>query len=166
MKTIRTICTLAIWVASTSFAFSQTVTETIAVSGNCGMCKSRIEKAAKEAGATEATWSKDTKQLTVSFASGVTTAAKIQQKVAEVGHDNAAYQATDADYAKLPTCCKYERAATAAAAPAKSACCKKGEGEKEGKCSKEDKGEKKECCSKDAKSAKDSKSASCCSKKS
>lgn len=166
MKTIRFFFTLALFAASTSLTLAQTITETFAVSGNCGMCKNRIEKAAKGAGAAEATWNKDTKELTVSFAAGATSVAKIQQKVAEVGHDNASFQATDATYAKLPPCCKYERAA-AAAAPAAGSCCQKGEGGKEGKCgkddkcSKDDKGDKKGCCDKDEKSCKDKKGASC-----
>ena len=166
MKTIRFFFTLAIFAATISLVSAQTVTESLTVSGNCGMCKSRIEKAAKEAGATEASWDKDTKQLKVSFASGTTSVAKIQQKVAEVGHDNGGFQATDAAYEKLPPCCKYERAA-ATAAPAAGSCCKKGEAGKEGKCGKDDKCSKDgktgkgEQCDKDAKSGKEGKSASC-----
>ncbi|MFM7671247.1 MAG: heavy-metal-associated domain-containing protein [Bacteroidota bacterium] len=98
---------------------------TFQVSGNCGMCKSRIEKAAKEAGATDADWNMDSKQLAVQFPSG-TTLASIQQKVAAVGHDNAGARAKDDVYNKLHGCCKYDRTA-AAPASEKAACCAAGE---------------------------------------
>lgn len=131
MKAIRLFFTLTFILASASFALAQTVTETFAVSGNCGMCKSRIEKAAKEAGATEASWDQNKKSLTVSFSADATSVAKIQQKVAEVGHDNAGFRATDEVYAKLHGCCKYERENTAAT---EGNCCKEGKCGKNGKC--------------------------------
>ena len=47
-------------------ANAQTATK-LKVSGNCGMCKSSIEKAAKTAGATTANWDMDAKLLTLMF---------------------------------------------------------------------------------------------------
>lgn len=96
------------------------------VLGNCGMCKSRIEKAAKEAGATNASWNEETKQLKVSFTSNTSVEA-IQKKVAAVGHDNAGAKASDEVYNKLHGCCQYERNAKAAPAAEKESCCKEGE---------------------------------------
>lgn len=97
-----------------SLSFAQTKTETFNVSGNCGMCKTKIEKAAKDAGASAASWDVDAKQLTVTYKSSTTNAAKIQQKVAEVGYDNAGFKATAEAYNKLHGCCKYERETAAA----------------------------------------------------
>lgn len=96
------------------------------VSGNCGMCKSRIEKAAKEAGAAKAIWNEDSKQLNVSFASNTSVEA-IQKKIAAVGHDNAGAKASDEVYNKLHGCCQYERSTAAAQATDKAPCCKAGE---------------------------------------
>jgi periplasmic mercuric ion binding protein len=84
-------------------------TETFDVSGNCGMCKSNIEKAAKAAGASYAVWNETSKKLTVKYAKNTST-AKIQQKVAEAGYDNAGAKASDEAYNKLHACCQYERA--------------------------------------------------------
>jgi mercuric ion binding protein len=42
-------------------------TEKIKVSGNCGMCKERIESTAKVEGVTKADWDKDTKLLTLVY---------------------------------------------------------------------------------------------------
>jgi len=52
-----------------AFVFStnaQTTTK-LKVSGNCGMCKSSIEKAATSAGAKTANWDMDAKLLTLIF---------------------------------------------------------------------------------------------------
>lgn len=85
--------------------------ETFKVWGNCGMCKSTIEKAAKEAGATTAVWNKATKMLKVAYAERVTTNAKIQEKIAAAGYDTKDFTAPDAAYNELPECCQYERKA-------------------------------------------------------
>lgn len=90
-------------------AAAQEVTDSCKVYGNCGMCRQRIEKAAKQAGATTAAWDKTTGILTVSFPSGKRSLDAIQKKVAEVGHDTDAYTAKDKVYNKLPMCCLYER---------------------------------------------------------
>lgn len=140
MKTVRIFSFLTILMAITSFTFAQATTETFSVSGNCGMCKNNIEKAAKAAGAAEATWNKDTKELTVKYTSSITNAAKIQQSIAAAGYDNVGFKTTEEAYNKLHACCKYER--TAATEKASMDCCK------DGKCSKEGH-DGKDCCKKE-----------------
>lgn len=108
MKTYKSFSILAIFLSLTFFAAAQE-TKTIKVSGVCGMCKSRIEKAAKAAGASSADWSTETKVLTVQFNSASLDLAKIQQAIAAAGHDTEDVKATDKAYDKLPSCCKYER---------------------------------------------------------
>jgi hypothetical protein len=144
MKTYK-IFPIAVCLMLTSvFAAAQSKTETFKVSGNCGMCKTRIEKAAKSVGATEAKWDADTKELTVTFESSLSNAAKIQQKIAEVGHDNNGYTATDDVYNKLPGCCKYERAA--AEKGEKKSCCSDKCEMKDGKCADMAACKEKGCC--------------------
>ena len=46
-------------------AFAQLNNGDFKVSGNCGMYKSKIEKAAKEAGAKDASWDADKQEITV-----------------------------------------------------------------------------------------------------
>jgi copper chaperone CopZ len=118
---------------------AQSKTETFKVSGNCGMCKTKIEKAAKEAGAKEATWDSEKQQVTVTYKTSTTNAAKIQQKIAEVGYDNAGFKATTEAYNKLHGCCKYER--TTASDNAGHSCCSGKE-----KCSKDNHETKLDCC--------------------
>lgn len=88
---------------------AQEVTDSCKVYGNCGMCKQRIEKAAKQVGASAATWDKTNGMLTVTFDAAKTNFEAIQKKIAEVGHDTEKFTAKDKVYDKLPMCCLYER---------------------------------------------------------
>jgi len=85
-------------------------TEKINVYGNCGMCKSRIEKAAKSVeGVSKATWDATENVLTVKYDETRTTVSKIEEAVAKVGHDTDNVKADDKTYNSLPGCCQYER---------------------------------------------------------
>ena len=111
MKTlvkITIIALLAVVFTSNNSAFAANPkTETLKVSGNCDMCKARIEKAAKIDGVTKAEWNKKDKMLTATFDLAKTNIDAIGKKIAEVGHDNDKAKATDAAYNKLHSCCKY-----------------------------------------------------------
>ena len=82
-------------------------TETIKVQGACGMCETRIEKAAKLDGVSKADWDKATKTLTVVYDPSKVTNDDIQKKIASVGHDTEKFKADDKVYDGLPGCCKY-----------------------------------------------------------
>ncbi|KQS93416.1 TonB-dependent receptor [Chryseobacterium sp. Leaf394] len=79
------------------------------VKGNCGSCKARIEKAAKDAGADSAEWNAEKQTVQLQFNDKKTSADKILMKIAEVGHDNERYKTTENVYSKLPSCCLYDR---------------------------------------------------------
>lgn len=79
------------------------------VKGNCGSCKARIEKAAKEAGAGSAEWDAEKQSVTLNFDPSKTSADKILKKIAEAGHDNEKYRSEDSTYKNLPACCLYDR---------------------------------------------------------
>jgi hypothetical protein len=84
-------------------------TENFEVSGNCEMCKARIENAALANHASHAVWAAANRMLTVSFDSTKTTTEDIQKKLAEAGHDAGSFKAPDEVYNKLPACCHYVR---------------------------------------------------------
>jgi len=86
---------------------STSKTETFKVSGNCDMCKTRIEKAAKIEGVTKAEWDKQKKMLTLSYIPSTVSADQVQKKIAAAGHDTGNYRADDKVYNSLPACCKY-----------------------------------------------------------
>ena len=183
MKTFKIFSLFIAGILFSFTSFSQTKKESIKVLGNCGMCETKIEKAAKEAGATSAEWDSDTKMLTVSYSSSTTNAAKIQQAVAGVGYDTRDFRASDEVYNKLHGCCKYDRASVEAkdcCADCKmkdgkcvcdgnckeKGCCKDGKCEKGGACCSSEKKDgmaKADCCAKsDEKSVAHNAGKSCC----
>ncbi|MEE4198679.1 MAG: heavy-metal-associated domain-containing protein [Bacteroidales bacterium] len=87
--------------------------EKFKVYGNCGMCETRIEKAAKAVdGVSVADWDKETKMIEVSFDESKTDVHKIHMAIAKAGHDTEMHKASDEVYKGLPGCCQYERAAS------------------------------------------------------
>jgi len=124
--------------------------ETLKVWGNCGMCKKVIEKSARSAGATTASWNEDTKELKVSYAVNKTNSNKIQQAIAKAGYDTQDFTADNAAYDKLPGCCHYDRktAADAQNPVAKKCCDHEGCGTTKDACKGMECCKDKACCSK------------------
>jgi hypothetical protein len=94
---------------STLQANADISSENIKVWGNCDMSKSKIEKAAKKAGAISADWDLERRNLSVTFLSTKTSSIKIQQNIANAGFDTEGVEASINAYRKLKDCCKYER---------------------------------------------------------
>lgn len=93
-------------------ATSQDKTETIKVSGACGMCKKRIEMAVYGiAGIKSAQWSAQNQALTVSYNPQKTNNEGIQKKVVSIGHDTEKFKAEEKAYKNLPSCCQYREVA-------------------------------------------------------
>lgn len=84
-------------------------TETVKINGNCGMCKTTIEKAGNKKKVAKVDWNNDTKIATLTFDSKTTNEDEILKRIALAGYDNEKFLAPDDAYAKLPECCKYER---------------------------------------------------------
>ncbi len=84
-------------------------TESFKVSGNCDMCKARIEKTVRAEGASNASWDARTQMLKVTYDPSRTSQDALSKKIALAGHDTEKYKAPDDVYAKLPGCCHYER---------------------------------------------------------
>lgn len=120
MKTLNLLFTVLLLVGLSASAAAQkndhsktsassSKTESFKVSGKCGMCKDRIEKTAKEEGASSASWDSKTQLLTVTYDPSKTNKDALCKKIASVGHDTEKYKAPDDVYANLPGCCHYER---------------------------------------------------------
>jgi periplasmic mercuric ion binding protein len=139
MRTLNICAALlfSIFTFNSSFAQTTVKKETIKVWGNCGMCKTTIEKAAKKGGATTAKWDEDSKELKVSYASNKTSSIKIQQAIAKSGYDTQDLTADNKAYDNLHGCCQYDRKG----ASAKTSCCDSE------KCSKDEATcKEKQCC--------------------
>ena len=122
MKTIRVVLTAVIMAAfnvagsaqshdhaKASDAQDSIKTESFKVWGECGMCKSRIEKTVMAEGATDASWDSKTKLLTVRYNPAKTGKEALCKKLAAAGHDTEKFIAPDNIYNSLPGCCHYER---------------------------------------------------------
>lgn len=111
MKTKAIYLTMVIALMSIGTTFGQLKTEKFKVYGNCGMCESRIEKAAKSVdGVSKADWNKETKMIEVSFDATKTDVHKIHMAIAKAGHDTDLHKAKDETYNALPGCCHCDRA--------------------------------------------------------
>ena len=86
---------------------STVITITLKVSGNCDMCKERIETAAKGKGVKQASWDTETKLLTLTYDTLQTRIEKVHARIAEAGHDTDLKKAKNDTYKALPECCLY-----------------------------------------------------------
>ena len=143
MKTLRIFSLITLFLAIANLSIGQKAkTETFKVSGECGMCKKKIEKAAKDAGACFATWNIQTKMLKVTYNVSNTSVPAIQERIAGVGYDTPGYKSSDEAYNKLDACCQYERKTI----KKEMGCCVAGCEMKDGKCKDEATCKAKGCC--------------------
>ncbi len=84
-------------------------TDTVKIYGNCGMCKTKIEKAASQKNVSTAVWNEETGMATITYDATKTSKDDILKKIASVGYDSDAFKATEAAYNKLTGCCQYDR---------------------------------------------------------
>ena len=95
---------------ATTVVFAANKTERFVVKGLCGMCESRIEKAALSVeGVSKADWDRKAQKIEVVFDDEVTQLDAIHKAIAKAGHDTEKHKAKDEVYEKLHGCCKYER---------------------------------------------------------
>lgn len=97
---------MALALSSLSYAQKQVEIE-FQVSGVCGMCETRIEKALDVPGVIMAEWDVETKKAKVAYKTKVISEEQIHQLIANVGHDTDKIKATDEVYANIHGCCKY-----------------------------------------------------------
>ena len=79
------------------------------VRGNCGMCKTTIEKAATNLdGVSSASWNVDQKTIVVSFDSSSMNEMSIHDAIAASGYDTEKVLGNLDAYNSLPGCCQYD----------------------------------------------------------
>jgi len=79
------------------------------VSGNCEMCKDRIEAAAKSVkGVSLAEWDINAKKIHVEY-EATTSLMGIHTAIAKAGHDTDKVKTDDKTYSELPECCLYRK---------------------------------------------------------
>lgn len=85
------------------------ITDSLEVSGNCGMCEKRILGATMVKGVKSAQWNAETQILTIKFDPEKISLDDIEKRIAKVGHDTPNHKASDATYNSLHGCCMYPR---------------------------------------------------------
>jgi len=110
MKNISKLVLLLALFCSIYPAAAQTnpvITVLLKVSGNCEMCKERIETAANGKGVKQVSWDPVTKILTLTYDTLQTRVEKIHSRIAAAGHDTELKKAANDTYKALPECCLY-----------------------------------------------------------
>jgi copper chaperone CopZ len=111
MKTFAALLAASLLMLSSGNAQESKVVEAaFKVSGNCNICKARIEKALKIKEVKFARWDPKSKLATVAYLSPAVSLDSLQHRVAAVGHDTEKFKAPDAVYQDLPECCLYRKA--------------------------------------------------------
>jgi copper chaperone CopZ len=107
MKNLIVICLLILPLTLIS---QKNIKANFEVSGNCEMCKKRIEKAALNVkGLKVANWDIPSNILSIVYNSEKVNLHEIQTTIAKVGHDTPLKKAPDETYFNLPICCIYKR---------------------------------------------------------
>lgn len=110
MMKAKILSLTALFIFGATTVFASVKNEKIKVNGNCGMCKSRIEKAVNSMeGIESATWNKEAQELAVNYDERKTSTMQIQTSIAMAGHDTEMFSAGNKKYAGLPGCCQYDR---------------------------------------------------------
>lgn len=79
------------------------------VRGNCGMCKTTIEKAAKSVdGVAEATWDVDKKSIVIMYDEYKATEKELHKAIAAAGYDTDQATGDKETYKNLPKCCQFD----------------------------------------------------------
>ncbi|WP_175620360.1 DUF3347 domain-containing protein [Chryseobacterium schmidteae] len=84
-------------------------TETVKISGNCDMCKSKIEKSGNVKNVVTVNWDEASKMATLTYDASKTNQQEILKRIANAGYDSESFYAPDDVYTKLPSCCQYKR---------------------------------------------------------
>jgi copper chaperone CopZ len=112
MKSLLYVLALILSTTTLNAQIKNKKTVTVSINGNCGMCKSTIQKAGTLKNKFTTVWNMETKMATITFDGKAIALDSIMQKIAAVGYDNEKFIAPDVVYNKLHGCCKYDRTAT------------------------------------------------------
>jgi len=111
LKKIMMTITLLLSVIVMNAQIKNTKTEIVKIYGNCGMCKTKIEKAGNLKNIAKVDWNEDTKMATLTYDESKTNQDEILKRIALVGYDSEKFLAPADIYSKLPSCCQYDREA-------------------------------------------------------
>ncbi len=114
LKKIMMAITLLLSFTVSNAQIKNIKTETVKIFGNCGMCKTTIEKAGTLKNIAKVDWNKDTKMAILTYDAKKTNQDEILKHIALAGYDSDKFLAPDDTYSKLAGCCQYDREAKVA----------------------------------------------------
>lgn len=76
-------------------------TETVKISGNCDMCKSKIEKSGNVKNVATVNWDESSKMATLTYDASKTNQQEILKRIANAGYDSESFYAPDDVYANF-----------------------------------------------------------------
>ncbi|MBQ9451384.1 MAG: heavy-metal-associated domain-containing protein [Bacteroidales bacterium] len=105
---MKKILLIAATLLLTVAANARVVEKTFTVRGHCGMCKNRIETAAKGVeGVQDAAYDLQAQSLKLTYDTKRTSPKKVQKSIAALGYDAGKVKAPQEAYDRLEDCCKY-----------------------------------------------------------
>ncbi len=105
---MKKILLIAATLLLTVAANARVVEKTFTVRGHCGMCKNRIETAAKGVeGVQDAAYDLQAQSLKLTYDTKRTSPKKVQKIIAALGYDAGKVKAPQEAYDRLEDCCKY-----------------------------------------------------------
>ena len=114
LKKIMMAALIVLSITKLGAQIKNTKTEVVKIYGNCGMCKSKIEKAGSLKNIAQVSWDKETKMATLSYDASKTNQEEILKRIALAGYDSDVFLAPDKAYSSLDDCCQYDREAKVA----------------------------------------------------
>ncbi len=96
---------------TTNAQIKNATTETVRIYGNCGMCKTTIEKTGNIKKIAKVEWDQDSQLATLTYDAKKTNQDEILKRIALVGYDSDKFLAPDDVYNNLHGCCQYDRVA-------------------------------------------------------
>lgn len=104
---IKSLAVTCLLISGATLQAQKIIETSFEVSGVCGMCEDRIEKAVDVKGVKMADYDIDTKILNIAFNSEKITEDEIHALLNAVGHDTEKSKASDEQYDAIHGCCKY-----------------------------------------------------------
>ena len=97
---------LVVLLAASQFVIAKSVVTEFKVKGQCGDCKSRIEKALDLPGISFATWDVDSKVLTIRYNDKRYSEDEIHKIISDLGYATSKLEANKEAENALPKCCR------------------------------------------------------------
>jgi copper chaperone CopZ len=111
LKKIMMVALIVLAIMQSNAQIKNVKTEVVKIYGNCGMCKSKIDKAGSLKNIAQVDWNKETKMATLSYDANKTNQEEILKRIALAGYDSDIFLAPDKAYSSLDGCCQYDREA-------------------------------------------------------